>query len=91
MAKGQGPKLRIKLKRKDGKQGTGTNRDGTTYDAMHVEFGVVWQNDRGMSVTLAPGFGITFNGKPIADSYINVFDAEQGGSKRSDDSDDEDF
>ena len=91
MAKGQGPKYRIKLKRKDGKPGVGTNRDGTTYEAMHVEFGVVWQNDRGMSVTLAPGFEITFNKKPIADSYINVFDAGNQSAASSDDSDDEDF
>lgn len=91
MAKGKGsfPVERIKLKRKDGKEGVGTNRDGTTYKAMHVEFGAIFENERGKSVALSPGFGITYNGKPVADCFINVFDARPRDEREVEDPDDE--
>lgn len=96
MSKGSGgnrPVFRVKLKRKDGKQGVGTNRDGSTYKAAHVEFMTIWpsSNGMGMNGTLCPGFAITYQGKPIVDSYINVFDAGNGkSSARGDDGDAED-
>lgn len=93
MAASNKPVERIKLKRKDGEKGKGTNRDGEGYEALHVEFGTVWQNERGKSVTLAKDFAITYKGKPIADSFINVFAADdkgspKGGSRDSDPDDD---
>lgn len=82
MAKGDKPVERIKLKRKDGKNGKGTNRDGSSYEAMHVELGCVWANEKGRSVQLAPDFGITYKGKPIPDSFINIFDATPGSAPK---------
>lgn len=92
---GKGPVFRAKLKRKDGKEGVGTNRDGSTYKAVHIEFMTIWPSDNGfgMNGTLAPGFALTYQGKPVADSYINIFGAgPKGGTKRAsdDEGDDED-
>ena len=103
MASGNGPVDRVKIKRMDGQDGAGTNRDGTPYTAQHVEIGTVWENAKGRSIQLAPGIEITYTpagGKTVVVashdkakrlSYINVFSA--GGAKRAsdDDSDDEDF
>jgi hypothetical protein len=85
------PVERIKLKRKDGKPGVATNRDGSTYEAQQVEFATVWDNGKGKSATLAPGFAITYNGKSIPDSFINIFSADKGGSSRKDADEDDDF
>jgi hypothetical protein len=97
MAKGSGsrPVERIKLKRKDGEAAEGQNRDGTPYKATHVEFGAVFENDRGKSVAISPGFAITYKGKVVADStkdspsYVNVFDAA-GGRREEPEAEDED-
>jgi hypothetical protein len=85
------PVERIKLKRKDGKPGVATNRDGDTYEAAQVEFATVWDNGKGKSATLAPGFGITYNGKPVPDSFINIFSADRDGGRKPAADEDDDF
>lgn len=89
MSGNAGPVERLKMKRKDGKPGTGTNRDGSQYEGTHVEVMAIWQNDRGKSATLAPDFAITYKGKPIADSYLNVFEgAARKSAQAADDGED---
>jgi hypothetical protein len=90
MGSGKGPVGRIKMKRKDGKEGVGTNRDGTTYKAMHIEVLTIWDNEGRKGATLCPGFAITYQGKPVPECYLNVFDSDAPKGKSSD-SDDDDF
>lgn len=73
MAKGNPPVGRLKFKRADGAESEGTNRDGSTYTAMQVEVGPVWSRDGRLSVSLSPGFAITYNGKELPKGYLNLF------------------
>ncbi len=93
MAKGSKPVARIKMKRKDGKEGVGLNKDGSTYSAMNVELFAIWDNEGRKSGTLAKGFAVTYNGKPVPDCWFNFYEddgATKGSNRSGDDLEDDD-